>query len=138
MQIVDRIPARRTHAGLDELLQTARRRPTKSRFSSSRLTKRCGSRIARAALKKADELLKIKPGHHRALEVQEDFARYGEGGIRLLKQFTRPWNDGGWIPWSALAFGLAVFGVMLGVVIIWLGKGRPSSSTPRLRESLWP
>ena len=36
------------------------------------------------ALKKADELLKIKPGHHRALKVQEQFAGYGKGGaVRL-------------------------------------------------------
>ena len=83
------------------------------------------SRRSQRALKKAEELLKIKPGHHRALKVQEDFAGYGEGGaarIGLLKQFTQPWNEGGWIPWSVLAFGLAVFGVMAGVIIVWLGK----------------
>ena len=77
------------------------------------------------ALKKADELLKIKPGHHRAREIQEKFAGYGEGGaarIGLLKQFTQPWNEGGWIPWSVLAFGLAVFGVMTGVIVIYLGR----------------
>ena len=69
---------------------------------------------AATALKKADDLLKIKPGHHRALKVQEEFAGYGEGGavrIGFVRQFTQPWNEGGWIPWSVLAFGLAVFGV---------------------------
>ena len=60
------------------------------------------------------ELLKIKPGHRRALDVQ-NAARNG-----LLLQFTRPWKEGGWIPWSVLAFGLAVFGVMLAIVVIHL------------------
>jgi len=39
-----------------------------------------------------------------------------------LDQFRRPLNDGGWIPWSVLAFGLAVFGVMTGVIVIYLGR----------------
>ena len=81
-------------------------------------------RDAATALRKADELLKIKPGHRRALQVQQDFAGHGDGGLRLFKQFARPWEDGGWIPWSVLTFGLAVFGLMLGVVIIWLGNGK--------------
>ncbi len=82
-------------------------------------------RSTRPHSKKRKTLLKIKPGHHRALEVQEEFAGYGEGGaarIGLLKQFTQPWNEGGWIPWSVLAFGLAVFGVMTAVVVIYLGR----------------
>ena len=54
-------------------------------------------------LRKADELLKIKPGHHRALKAKEEFTGYGRGGAaRLgpLEPFTRPLNEGGWIPWS--------------------------------------
>ncbi len=77
------------------------------------------------ALKKAEDLLKMKPGHHRALKVQEKYSGYGEGarrGSAVLDQFRRPLNDGGWIPWSVLAFGLAVFGVMTGVIVIYLGK----------------
>jgi hypothetical protein len=77
------------------------------------------------ALKKAESLLKVKPGHHRAIEVQGKYSGYGEGGaarIGVLDQFRRPLNDGGWIPWSVLAFGLAVFGVMTGVIVIYLNR----------------
>ncbi len=69
------------------------------------------------------ELLKIKPGHRRALALDKDLAGSGEGGAArngLLRQFTRPWNQGGWIAWSVLAFGLAVCGVLWAVVVIHL------------------
>ena len=59
------------------------------------------------------------------MKIQEEFAGYGDGGaarIGLLRQFTQPWKEGGWIPWSVLAFGLAVFGVMTAVVVIYLGR----------------
>ncbi len=48
--------------------------------------------------------------------------RSGAARIGLVKQFTQPWNEGGWIPWSALAFGLGVFAVVYGVIVIFLGK----------------
>ena len=70
---------------------------------------------------------KEKPGPHRAREIQEKYSGYGEGGtarIGVLNQFRRPLNDGGWIPWSVLAFGLAVFGVMAAVVVILSGQNR--------------
>ena len=124
VQIIDRIPARKRTPALNELLQTASQKADEISYLVVEIDEAVRFRDRAAALKKADELLKVKPGHHRALEVQQDFAGHGEGGLRLLKQFTRPWNEGGWIPWSALALGLAVFGVMLGVVIIWLGKGK--------------
>jgi len=123
VQIVDRIPAKKRTAALKELLQTASEKADEIAYLVVEIDEAVRFKDRTTALKKADELLKIKPGHHRALKVQQAFAGYGEGRARLLKQFTRPWNEGGWIPWSALAFGLAVFGVMLGVVIIWLGKG---------------
>ena len=56
--------------------------------------------------------------------MQEEFAGYGSGGaarIGIVRQFTQPWNEGGWIPWSVLAFGLGVFGVVAAVIVIWLG-----------------
>jgi serine/threonine protein kinase len=77
------------------------------------------------ALKKAVDLLRVKPGHHRAREIQEKYSGYGEGGaarIGVLDQFRRPLNEGGWIPWSVLAFGLAVFGVITGVFVVYLGR----------------
>ena len=75
----------------------------------------------RTALKKAEALLKIKPGHHRAIEVQEQFSGEGEGSaVRIGRQVANLWKEGGWVPWSALAFGLAVVGVVSGVIIWWV------------------
>ncbi len=77
------------------------------------------------ALKKADELLKIKPGHHRGSQGTRGIHRFRQGGrgaARPLEKFSQPWNEGGWIPWSVLAFGLAVAGVFYAIVVIQLGK----------------
>ena len=68
---------------------------------------------------------KEKPGPHRAREIQEKDSGHGAGGtarIGVLNQFRRPLNDGGWIPWSLLAVGLAVFGLMAAVVVSYLGR----------------
>ena len=59
------------------------------------------------------------------LKVQEQFAGSGKGGAaRLgpLQQFRQPWSEGGWIPWSVFASGLAVFAAVSGVIIVWLGS----------------
>jgi predicted Ser/Thr protein kinase len=61
---------------------------------------------------------KQKPDHHRARGFGEgDTARIG-----VLDQFRRPLSEGGWIPWSVLAFGLSVFGLMAAVVVSYLGR----------------
>jgi serine/threonine protein kinase/formylglycine-generating enzyme required for sulfatase activity len=68
---------------------------------------------------------KEKPGPHRARQIQEKDSGHGEGGtarIGVLNPFRRPLNDGGWIPWSLLAVGLAVFGLMAAVVVSHLGR----------------
>jgi serine/threonine protein kinase/formylglycine-generating enzyme required for sulfatase activity len=125
IQIVERIPEKRRNAALQALLEKSREKADEVSFLICDIDEAERLNDGQRALKKADELLKIKPGHHRAREIQEKFAGYGEGGaarIGLVKQFTQPWNEGGWIPWSALAFGLAVFGVMAGVIIVWLGR----------------
>ncbi len=125
IQIIERIPEEKRNAGLVALLEKSRGKADEIAFLICEIDEAVRFNDGRTALRKADELLKIKPGHHRALKVQEEFAGYGAGGAaRLgpLRQFTQPWNEGGWIPWSVLAFGLAVFGVMTAVIVIWLGK----------------
>ena len=125
IQIIERIPEEKRNAGLVALLEKSRGKADEIAFLICEIDEAVRFHDGGTALRKADELLKIKPGHHRALKLQEEFAGYGEGGAaRLgpLRQFTQPWNEGGWIPWSVLAFGLAVFGVMTAVIVIWLGK----------------
>jgi serine/threonine protein kinase/formylglycine-generating enzyme required for sulfatase activity len=123
IQVIERIPDEKRSARLAALLNNARGKVDEIAFLICDLDEADRLNDRQRARKKAEELLTIKPGHHRALEVQEKYSGYGEGGaarIGVLDQFRRPLNDGGWIPWSALAFGLAVFGVVTGVIVIYL------------------
>jgi serine/threonine protein kinase/formylglycine-generating enzyme required for sulfatase activity len=125
IQIIERIPENRRSEALQSLLEKAREKLDEISFLICEIDEADRLNDARTALKKAEELLKIKPRHHRAIEIQEKYSGYGDGGaarIGLASQFTRPWSEGGWIPWSVLAFGLAVFGVMTGVIVIYLGR----------------
>jgi formylglycine-generating enzyme required for sulfatase activity/serine/threonine protein kinase len=126
IQVIERIPVEKRNAGLVALLESARGKIDEIAFLICEIDEAERLDDAQTALKKAGALLEVKPGHHRALKVQEKYSGYCEGGtarIGLLNQFRRPLNDGGWIPWSALAFGLAVFGVMTGVIVIYLRGG---------------
>ncbi len=125
IQIVERIPEEQRNARLVALFENARAKADEITFLIVDIDEAERLNDAQTALKKAEALLKVKPGHHRALEVREKYSRPGEGGaarIGVLDQFRRPLNDRGWIPWSVLAFGLAVFGVMTGVIVIYLGR----------------
>jgi formylglycine-generating enzyme required for sulfatase activity/serine/threonine protein kinase len=125
IQIIERIPEEKRNAGLAALLEKARGKADEIAFLICEIDEAERLNDGQTALKKAEALLKVKPGHHRALEVQEKYSAYGEGGaarIGILDQFRRPLNDGGWIPWSVLACGLAVFGVMTGVIVIYLNR----------------
>ena len=125
IQIVERIPESKRTAGLEESLAAARGKADEVSFLICDIDEAIRLKDGARVLRKADELLKIKPGHHRALKAKEEFTGYGRGGAaRLgpLEPFTRPLNEGGWIPWTALAFGLAVAAVVYAIVVIQLGK----------------
>ncbi len=124
IQIAERIPEEKRSPGLQTLLEKARSRADEISFLVVEIDEAVRLSDRQAALKKADALLKIKPGHLRGLEVQEQFSGYGDGGAVRIgpKSLAQTWRDGGWIPWSALAFGLAIVGVVAGVIVIWMGK----------------
>jgi serine/threonine protein kinase len=128
IQIIERIPEARRSESFQTLLEQARQKTDEISFLICEIDEADRLEDGRTALKKAEELLKVKPGHHRARAIQEKYSGYGDGGagaarIGALQQFTKPWNEGGWIPWSVLAFGLLVFaGMYYGVVVIYLGR----------------
>ena len=125
IQIIERVPEHRRSEALQNLLEKAREKLDEIAFLICEIDEADRLNDRQTALKKAEELLKLKPGNHRAKQIEEKYSGYGDGGaarIGLATQFTKPWNDGGWIPWSALAFGLAVFAVMCGVIVIYLNK----------------
>ena len=68
---------------------------------------------------------KQQPSHHRAPASQQKYSGPGAvdtARIGLLNQFRRPLNDGGWIPWSVLAFGLTAFGMMAAAIAFYPGR----------------
>jgi formylglycine-generating enzyme required for sulfatase activity/serine/threonine protein kinase/Leucine-rich repeat (LRR) protein len=124
IQIIERIPQNRRNEALQTLLAKAREKLDEISFLICEIDQADRLNDGQTALRKAEELLKIKPRHRRAREIQEKYAGYGGGTaarIGLVANFTKPWNEGGWISWSALAFGLAVLGGMYGVIVIYLG-----------------
>jgi serine/threonine protein kinase len=136
IQIIERIPEEGRNAGVQALLEEARAKADEISFLICEIDEALRFNDRRIALKKAAELLKIKPGQHRALQVQEQCAGYGEErAARLgpLRLFTQPWNEGGWVPWSVLAFGVAVFGAMLFYVTVSLRSGK-SMPTVKFEE----
>jgi serine/threonine protein kinase/formylglycine-generating enzyme required for sulfatase activity len=125
IQIIERIPEDRRSTALQTLLEQAREKVDEIAFLICEINEADRLGAKQTALRKAEELLKIKPGHHRAHQIQQKYSGHGVGAavrIGRLSQFTRPWNEGGWIPWSVLAFGLAVFAGMYGVIVISLGN----------------
>jgi serine/threonine protein kinase/formylglycine-generating enzyme required for sulfatase activity len=124
IQIAERIPEEKRTAGLQTLLEKARAKTDEIAFLLVDIDEAVRLEDGRTALKKAEALLAIKPGHRRALEIQERFGGEGEGGVARIgrKRLTQAWSEGGWIPWSALAFGAAVVGIVAGVIFWWSGR----------------
>jgi hypothetical protein len=125
IQVIELIPEERRNAALETLLEKARGRADEIAFLICEIDEAERLNEGQTALKGAEALLKLKPGHHRALEVQEKYSRYSDIGmarIGVLEQFRLLLNDGSWIPLSVLAFGLAIFGVMMGVIVIYLNR----------------
>ena len=126
IQIIERIPEERRKHALQTLLEQAREKVDEIAFLICEIDEADRLEDRQTALRKAEELLKIKPGHHRAQAIQEKYSGYGDGSCGPTRASCRnsrkPWNEGGWIPWSVLAFGLAVFAGMYGVIVISLGN----------------
>ena len=122
IRVVERIPQEQRNAGLVALLENARGKADEITFLIYDIDEAERLNDAHTALKKAEMLLKIKPSHLRAVEVREKYSGPGGGVARIAvwDQFRRPLNDGGWIPWSVLALGLAVFAAVAGVIVIYL------------------
>ena len=124
IQIAERIPEQKRSESLNSLLEKARAKTDEIAFLLVDIDEAVRLEDRRTALKKAEALLVVKPGHRRALEVQERYSGVGASGIVRLspRNLAQAWNEGGWVPWSVLAFGLAVVGVMAGVIIWWVNR----------------
>jgi hypothetical protein len=80
IQIIERIPEERRSAAFQTSLEKAREKADEIAFLICEIDEADRLKDGHTALKKAEALLRVKPGHHRALEIQEKFSGYGEGG----------------------------------------------------------
>ncbi len=122
IQIAEQVPEAKRGEGLTKLLEKARTATDEIAYLLVEIDEAVRLNNARTALKKADQLLTIKRGHRRALEVQQQFAGAGEAGGVGLEDVKSDWKKAGWIPWSALAFGLLVCAATAGGLFWWLGR----------------
>jgi serine/threonine protein kinase/formylglycine-generating enzyme required for sulfatase activity len=125
IQIIERVPVERRNAGLQALLEKSRGKVDEISFLIRDIDEADRVNDAPTALKTAEALLKVQPGHHQALKVRQKYSGYGKGAaarIGPLWRFTQPWNKGGWIPRKLVAFGLVAFATMACVVVIYVHK----------------
>jgi serine/threonine protein kinase len=91
IQIIERIPEDRRNTALQTLLEKAREKVDEIALLICEMDEanRLGDR--QTAFRKAEELLRIKPEHHRAREIQQKSSGDGDGApVRIgpLSQFT--------------------------------------------------
>ncbi|HXY36650.1 MAG TPA: protein kinase, partial [Planctomycetaceae bacterium] len=125
VQIVKQLPEAVRTAPLQSLLETAEKKADDVVFLVCEIDEAMRLNDRRSALAKVEALLRLKPGHHRALEVQSTLSASAPGGVaRLLRsqRFDQPWRDGGWVPWGALAFGLAVFAALSWAIAVYVNR----------------
>ncbi len=77
---------------------------------------------ARTAIKAAAPQSKTKPNYPRPEAIRKKYSgdtAEGVARIGFVSQFIKPCGARGWILWSVLVFGLAVFA---GMVVVYLGR----------------
>lgn len=127
IKLIEQVPEQHRSQRLLASLDQARNKSDEITYLLCEIDDALRANDRRKALAEADKLLKIKPGHRRALAVRAKLLGPGEARrmrVGPLQAFQKPWSDGGWIPWSALAFGLVVFGVMSFCIAIYLRSGK--------------
>jgi len=126
IQVIERIPEEQRNAAIVELLEKARGKADEISLLTRKIDEADRLNDSETALKKAEELLKINPGNHRALDVQEKYSGYSERGAARVgpaRQFTESSNEGrGRNGWGVLALGLAAIGVMAGAIVLYLER----------------
>lgn len=127
IQMLDSIPEARRTDEIRALLDKARSLSDEVMFLLTEIDDAVRRNDADTAVRKADDLLKIKPGHHRAKEIQEEYGGYGAGGaVRGMRRGGRRGGivgEEGFNLWIALAVGLVVLGAALWGVTAYLKVG---------------
>ena len=143
VQMLETIPEHKQDEEVVRLLTKARQLSDEVQFLLAEIDEALRTNNNEELGKKADELLKLKPGHHKAKQIKEELSRYGGGLFFRRGQRTvdgRRVGEGSWIPWMVIAFGVLVFGVSLWGITIYLRTGsavvRVEINDPNIRLSV--
>lgn len=125
IQMLEQIPEGRRTDEVAALLDKARSLADEVMFLLTEIEEALRLNDGDTAVRKAEALQKLKPGHHKLREVQEQCGfgkgkRYRTAGRKVAGGTV---GEGTWIPWSVLAFGLCVFGVMFWAATLYFRSG---------------
>ena len=123
VQLLETLPERKRTDEANKLLAKARGLADEVAFLIAEIEEADRLNDNEALAKKADELLELKPRHHRALQIKEELKRYGRGRLWKAGGWTpdgRRIGEGSWIPWIGIAVALVAFGLTLWAVTIYL------------------
>jgi serine/threonine protein kinase/formylglycine-generating enzyme required for sulfatase activity len=144
VQIVEHIPEEQRTAPLTSMLERARSKADEIAFLICEIDEAVRFENRATAIRKARELLAIKPGHHRALEVLEQSAEPEQeeeqeeqeevAPVHRTHHSTKRSRRESWIPWAALAFGLAVFALVSGGIFVYLNRSANSQDAAEQSE----
>lgn len=122
VQMLETIPEDRRNDEVMRLLAKARQLSDEVQFLLAEIDEALHANDTETARKKSDELLKLKPGHHRAQEVRQQCARGGRPFVRR-KRRTRDGRRvavGSWIPWAVAVVAVVAFGISSWLVYDYL------------------
>ena len=123
VQLLETLPERKRTDEASKLLAKARGLADEVAFLIAEIEEADRLNDNEALSKKADELLQLKPRHHRALQIKEELQRYGRGRLWKAGGWTpdgRRIGEGSWIPWIGIAVALVAFGLTLWAVTVYL------------------
>ncbi len=89
VQILDAIPEKKRTEQIGALLAKARELADEVSFLLAEIDEAERLNDIDALARTSEALLKLKPKHHKALQIKEELSRYGKGRI---------WKAGGWTP----------------------------------------
>ncbi len=122
VQIVEGISEESRTAGLTALVHKARTMSDEIAFLLVEIDEAVRLKDGRTARRKVAELLKIKPGHARALEVQKQFAAGDRPVVVGDKKLKQEMREESWMPWRAFAIGGAILVATATWLFVWLGR----------------
>ena len=143
VQIVERIPEEQRTVPLTAMLERARSKADEIAFLICEIDEATRFENRAVAIRKARQLLAIKPGHHRALEVLEQSTESEQeqqedqekaAPVHWTHHSTERARKESWIPWAALAFGLAVFAIVSGGIFVYLNRSADSQDVADLDD----